>query len=89
MTALAAVVAPGDTLHDRDGMTLEGTVKIENKEANGCHVLEARRAAEGCERMKANHGQPLHVWRLECKHSASGAQEAGRAARGQPTEAVV
>ena len=54
----------GETLYQRDGITLEGTVRIEDREAGVCRVSADQHAADVYERMKANDGQPLHVWRL-------------------------
>ena len=53
------------TLFKRDGITLEGTAGIVTREAGVCRVLEDHHSAEVHERMKANYGQPLHVWRLD------------------------
>ena len=62
---LAASAAQGETLYQRDGITLEGTVRIETREDAVCQVLPEQHPAEMYERMKANHGRPLHVWRLD------------------------
>ena len=56
--------AYGETLYQRDGITLEGTVRIEVRGAGVCQVSADQHTAEEFERMKANHGQPLHLWRL-------------------------
>ena len=61
----AAATAQGETLYQRDGITLEGAVQMEQREAGVCHVLEERESAENYERTKANDGQALHVWRVE------------------------
>ena len=62
---LVVTAAPGETLYERDGVVLEGTVRIANREDAVCQVLAANESPESYERMKANHGQPLHVWRLD------------------------
>ena len=56
--------AHGETLYQRDGVVLEGTARIEVQEAAVCQVLAEHHSPEAYERMKANHGQPLYVWRL-------------------------
>ena len=65
MGMLSVSVAHGEILHERDGITLEGTARIEAREAGVCQVSADGHAAEAYERIKANHGQPLHVWRLD------------------------
>ena len=62
---LAASAANAETLYQRDGITLEGTVRMVTRGAAVCHVLEESEPAAVYERMKANEGQPLHVWRVE------------------------
>jgi len=62
MTASATQAA---TLYERDGITLEGTVQLVNRGAGICQVLEDRHSPDVYERMKPNHGEPLHVWRLD------------------------
>lgn len=57
--------AYGETLYQRDGITLEGTVGIADRGAGVCQVSADQHTAEVYERMKANHGQPLHVWRVD------------------------
>ena len=61
---LTASTAQGEILYQRDGITLEGTVRIENREGAVCQVLPDHHPADVYERMRANHGKPLHVWRL-------------------------
>ena len=62
---LAASTAQGATLYQRDGITLEGTIQMVTRGAGVCQVLAERHPAEMYERIKANHGQPLHVWRMD------------------------
>ena len=62
---LTACVVHAETLYERDGITLEGTAVLVTREAGICQVLEERHSPEVYERMKVNHGQPLHVWRLD------------------------
>ena len=62
---VAASVVHGETLYDKDGIQLEGTARIVSRGAASCQVLEQEHTEEANERMKANHGQPLHVWRLD------------------------
>lgn len=60
-----AVIVQGETLYQQDGVTLEGTVRMVTREAGVCRVLAEHHPPEVYEQMKANHGQPLHVWRLD------------------------
>ena len=62
---LIASAGQAATLYERDGITLEGTVGLVTRGAGSCQVLEERHPQGVYERMKANHGQPLHVWRLD------------------------
>ena len=62
---LAASTAQGETLYERDGITLDGTVRMVTRGAGVCQVLEDRESPTGYEEMKANHGQLLHVWQLD------------------------
>ena len=57
--------AGGDPLYQRDGITLEETVRMVTREAGVCQVLPENHPADVYEEMKANHGQPLHVWQLD------------------------
>ena len=57
--------ARGETLHQSDGITLEGRVRVETRDAGVCQVAADQHPAGEYERMKANHGQPLHVWRMD------------------------
>ena len=55
----------GETLYERDGVTLEGTVRMVTRGAGVCQVLAESHPPDVYEEMQANHGQPLHVWRLD------------------------
>ena len=61
---IAASAAQGEPLYQQDGITLEGTAQIEVRDAGVCQVSADHNSSEAYERMKANHGKPLHVWRL-------------------------
>ena len=62
---LLALAAPAATLYEKDGIILDGTVRLVSSGAATCQVLAANESPESYEGMKANHGQPLHVWRLD------------------------
>ncbi len=62
---VAVVAVHGETLYQKDGVTLEGTIRMVTREAGVCRVLAAHHPPEVYEQMKANHGQPLHVWRVD------------------------
>ena len=62
---LTALAAQGETLFEEDGITLAGTARIVSPDAAFCQVLEEHNSAEEYERMKAYHGQPLNVWRID------------------------
>ena len=47
------------------GVSLDGTVRMVTRGAAVCQVLAENHSADVYEQMKANHGQPLHVWRLD------------------------
>ena len=65
--------ASAEVLYDRDGIRLEGAVRISTHNAATCNVLEEKYTPEEYERLKANQGQPLHVWRLDLAiHNNSG-----------------
>ena len=66
VAALAAVAAVQVEIpRTQDGITLEGTAQIEVRDAGFCQVSAEHHSSGLYERMKANHGQPLHVWRLQ------------------------
>ena len=63
--ALLAASAPAQTLYEKDGISLEGTVRMVARNAAVCQVQEENEGPESYEQMKANHGRPLHVWRVD------------------------
>ena len=67
---LAVLGAPeftvlAETLVEQDGITLSGSVRMVARGVGRCQVQEESHPEEVYERMKANHGQPLDVWRLD------------------------
>ena len=62
---LAAAAAPAATLYEKDGITLDGSVRMVHRNAATCQILAESESPESYERTKANHGRPLHVWRLD------------------------
>ena len=54
-----------ETLYEQDGIILEGSVRLVHRAAATCQVLEESESPETYEATKANHGRPLHVWRLD------------------------
>ena len=54
-----------ETLYERDGIILEGSVRLVHRAAATCQVLADSESPETYEATKANHGRPLHVWRLD------------------------
>ena len=61
---LMAAVGQATELLETDGIVLHGTVKLAQTNAATCHVMEENYSEEEWERVKANEGQPLHLWRL-------------------------
>ena len=55
----------GETLYQKDGISLEGSVRMVHRNAATCQVLEENESTESYERTRSNHGQPLNVWRLD------------------------
>ena len=65
-TGLLTVGAlPAAILYEKDGIALEGTVRLVGRNAATCQVLEENETPETYDATKANHGRPLHVWRLD------------------------
>ena len=62
---VSATGVEAETLYKRDGIRLEGTVRLVGREAGVCRVVEERHSEAVYERIKANHGRPLNVWQLE------------------------
>ena len=54
-----------EILYEKDGIALEGAVRLVVRNAATCHVLEENETPETYEATKANDGRPLHVWRLD------------------------
>ncbi len=67
--ALILAVAPAEAedLYDKDGVQLWTSARLVTRDAATCQVLEDRHSDEEYERLKANEGQPLHVWRMDLK----------------------
>ena len=63
--SLALVAAEGEAVCENDGITLGGTARIVTLPADVCRMLGEHGSEEEYERMKANHAQPLRVWRLD------------------------
>ena len=62
-----------EVLYDREGMQLQGTARIVSQNAATCNVLEEKYSPEEYEKLKANQGQPLHVWQLDISaHNQTG-----------------
>ena len=71
--AVLAPLAEAEILYDRDGIQLQGTVRISYVNSATCHVLEEKYDAEEYKRLKDNEGQPLHIWRIDLSvHNNSG-----------------
>ena len=62
---LTAGSLSAETLYEQDGIILEGSVRLVHRDAASCQVLEESESPETYEATKANHGRPLHVWRLD------------------------
>ena len=63
--ALAGSPASAEVLYDREGIQLQGSARIVSRNAATCNVLEEKYSPEEYEKIKANQGQPLHVWQLD------------------------
>ena len=62
---LGASAVLAQPLYDQDGIRAHGTVRRVTANAATCHVLEASHSAEMYQRMKANEGEPLHLWAVD------------------------
>ncbi len=62
---LLAVGSAAATLWEKDGVSLDGSVRMAARADATCEVSPEEQSPEAYEAMKANHGQPLHVWRLD------------------------
>ena len=67
IAALAVAAAPvaAATLYEEQGVSLEGSVRMVARAAATCQVLADSETPEAYEATKANHGRPLHVWRVD------------------------
>ena len=54
-----------EVLYEKDGVQLRGTARLVTENAATCHVLEEKYSEAAYEELKANDGQPLHVWELD------------------------
>ena len=54
-----------ETLFEREGIELSGSVRMVARAVGTCEVREASHSEEVYEQIKENHGQPLNVWRLD------------------------
>ena len=62
-----------EVLYEKDGVQLRGTARIVTENAATCQVLEESHTEASYEELKANDGQPLHVWRLDYSvHNGTG-----------------
>ena len=64
-TVLLTVAAQGEVLYEKEGVALSGSVRMIHRDAAICQVLEESESPEAYEQTRANHGRPLHVWRLD------------------------
>ena len=70
---LSGLTASAAILYDRDGILLQGSASIVSQNAATCHVLEEKHSPEEYAKIKANNGQPLHVWQLDISaHNQTG-----------------
>ena len=73
LLALLGSPASAEILYDREGIQLQGTARIVSRNAATCNVLEEKYSPEEYQKMKANQGQPLHVWQLDISaHNLTG-----------------
>ena len=54
-----------ETLFEQEGIELSGSVRMVARGVGRCQVQAGSHSEEGYERIKANQGQPLNVWRLD------------------------
>ena len=57
--------ASAEILYDKEGIQLQGSARIVSRNAATCNVLEENYSPEEYEKLKANQGQSLHVWRID------------------------
>ena len=60
LVLLAAPLAGAETLIERDGISLKGSVRLAVRAASNCEA-----APDADEATRADAGQPPHVWRLD------------------------
>ena len=73
LLALLGSPASAEILYDREGIQVQGTARIVSRNAATCNVLEEKYSPEEYQKMKANQGQPLHVWQLDISaHNLTG-----------------
>ena len=73
LLALLGSPASAEILYDREGIQVQGTARIVSRNAATCNVLEEKYSPEEYQKMKANHGRPLHVWQLDISaHNLTG-----------------
>ena len=65
VAALAGGAALAETFHNEDGILFEGTIRLALSDAAACNVQEEKYDAQEYEKLKANQGRPLHVWRVD------------------------
>ncbi len=62
---MAIAPAAAEDLYNKDGVQLWTSARMVTRDAATCHILEDRHSEEEFERLKANEGQPLHLWRMD------------------------
>ena len=62
---LLVPAAPAEVLYDKEGIQLQGSARIVSRNAAICNVLEEKYSPEEYEKLKANQGQAIHIWRLD------------------------
>ena len=61
----SAATASAETFYSEDGVVFEGSMRLVVSNALTCNVLEEKYATDEYERLKANQGQPLHLWQVD------------------------
>ena len=62
---LLAVGSLAATPWEKNGVNLDSSVRMVARDAATCEVSPDGQSPEAYEAMKANHGQPLHMWHLD------------------------
>ena len=62
---LAVVPVGAEDLYDKDGVQLWTSARLVTRDTATCQILEDRHSEDEYERLKANQGESLHVWRLD------------------------